>query len=100
MLEAIARDAQQDASRVRDLELARLDELLLGLWSRASRGEYHAVDRLLKVLERRSRYLGLDVPTRSEVVAGVASESMQEAHERLMALIADARNRSRPAEEA
>ena len=52
---------------VRSLELARLDEMLLGLWGKASRGELQSVDRVLKILERRARYLGLDAPQRQSL---------------------------------
>lgn len=48
---------------VRQLELERLDALLLGLWPKARRGDSAAVDRVLKVMERRSVYLELAKPT-------------------------------------
>lgn len=41
-------------------ELARLDALLAGLWQRARRGEVQAVDRVLKIGERRAALLTLD----------------------------------------
>lgn len=36
-----------------DVELARLDALLAGLWPKARKGDVHAVDRVLKISERR-----------------------------------------------
>jgi hypothetical protein len=59
-LEAIKQDISEDAAAVRTMELERLDSLLLALWPRAIAGDYKAVDRVLKIMERRARYLGLD----------------------------------------
>lgn len=45
-------------------ELASLDRVQQTLWPLVRRGDLAAVDRLLKVMERRARYLGLDQPDR------------------------------------
>lgn len=42
------------------MELERLDALQAALWPKATRGDRNAVDTLLRVMERRSRYLKLD----------------------------------------
>lgn len=55
------------AEDVLEIELQRLDEMLLGLWSEARKGRWLAVDRVLKIMERRSAFLGLDAPKRSEI---------------------------------
>jgi len=52
----------EDASELRTLELQRLDKLLLALWGRASKGDDAAVDRVLRVMERRAKLRGLDAP--------------------------------------
>ena len=57
---AIARAFQQPAAEVRELEADRLDRLQLAVWARALRGDLAAVDRVLKISERRARLLGLD----------------------------------------
>lgn len=54
----------EDVEHVRELELHRLDALLKGLWQSASKGSVNAVDRALKIMERRARLLGLDAPTK------------------------------------
>ena len=51
---------------MRDLEAARLDAMLLPLWRRVQQGDERAVDRALKIMERRARLLGLDAPSKSE----------------------------------
>lgn len=44
----------------RRLELARLDEMLVGVWRKARNGDLGGIDRVLKIMERRARYLELD----------------------------------------
>jgi transposase-like protein len=61
---------REPADEVRKLELARLDRLMLALWERARAGEASATDRVLKIMERRSRYLGLDAPEKRDVTSG------------------------------
>jgi hypothetical protein len=52
----------ESAEQLRALELLRLDELLNALWGTAIVGDGKAVDRVLKVMERRAKLLGLDAP--------------------------------------
>jgi len=54
----------EPAAELRALELARLDELLAGLWAEARRGNVAKVDRVLKIMQRRADLLGLDAPQR------------------------------------
>ena len=46
------------------LELQRLDCLQVGLWELAINGDCASVDRVLKIMDRRAKLLGLDAPTR------------------------------------
>lgn len=58
---------EQVASSADDLraeEVSRLDAMLSGVWPDARKGHQGAVDRVLKIMERRSKLLGLDAPTR------------------------------------
>lgn len=57
----------EPAKEVIKLELERLDAMLLGLWPDARKGKPEAVDRVLRVMERRSKLLGLDSPVRADV---------------------------------
>lgn len=41
-------------------ELDRLDALLIGVWPKAVKGDPAAVDRVLRIMERRAKYRGLD----------------------------------------
>lgn len=45
---------------LRELEIARLDELLSAVWERAMTGDEGAIDRVLKIQQRRASLLGLD----------------------------------------
>lgn len=58
--------APEDVESLRQLELERLDRLLLGIWSSAVHGNLPELDRVLKIFERRARILGIDAPVRRE----------------------------------
>jgi hypothetical protein len=51
-------------------EISRIDAMLSGLWPDARKGHLGAVDRVLKLMERRSKYLGLDAPQRNSLEGG------------------------------
>lgn len=58
---------EQVAAQADDLrteEVSRLDGMLAGLWPSARKGGVAAVDRVLKIMERRARLLGLDAPVK------------------------------------
>ena len=48
--------------QARTLELTRLDALQVGLWEQALSGDVKAVNAVLRIIEQRSRLLGLDKP--------------------------------------
>lgn len=79
----VSETTAQQAKVIRDTELERLDELQVALWSKArgrpARGtpgdpnyqpavepDMKAVDRLLRIMERRAKLLGIDAPERFE----------------------------------
>jgi len=55
---------REPAEEVRTIELERLDRIMLGLWKQATSGDARAVDRVLKIMERRAKLLGLDAPVK------------------------------------
>lgn len=63
---------QVDASRDELLaeELFRLDGMLQKLYPKAVDGDLQAVDRVLKIGERRAKLLGLDAPIRTALHGG------------------------------
>lgn len=63
-LQEVREQISADADLLRAEELSRLNRMLEGLWSSARKGDVHAVDRVLKISERRAKLLGLDAPVR------------------------------------
>jgi hypothetical protein len=63
----LASSSLEDAEIIRSMEVERLDRMLLGLWESARVGHLGAVDRVLRIMERRSKLLGLDAPVKSDV---------------------------------
>jgi|GEM_PF-3856280 len=53
---------QEPSETCKRLELTRLDKLLAAFWQKAMNGDELAADRVLKVMERRARLLGIDQP--------------------------------------
>ncbi len=60
---------QEPADEVRKLELERLDAMLLAIWQRVTKGDYGAIDRALRVIERRAKLLGLDAPVKQDITS-------------------------------
>lgn len=58
---------QENTGQIIDIELQRLDKMLVVMMNQALSGDQKAVDRVLKIMERRSRYLGLDMPIEHKV---------------------------------
>ena len=64
---AIKRTMQPVADEVRTLELERLDRFLSYLWDKIEQGDPIAIDKGLKIMDRRAKYLGLDAPIKQQV---------------------------------
>lgn len=56
------------AETLRRIEAARLDRLWRKLWRKLEEGDLSVVDRLLRIMERRARLLGLDAPAKAGLV--------------------------------
>jgi hypothetical protein len=69
------------AEEVRTLELERLDLLMRGIWKNAESGNTQAIDRVLKIMERRSSLLGLDAPKRHAIAGDDDRPPIKHAHE-------------------
>jgi hypothetical protein len=59
------RDRAEQAEAVRRLELDRLDALQAGVWDAAKGGDAQAIDRVLSIMARRAKLMGLDAPTKT-----------------------------------
>lgn len=58
----------------RALTLGRLERLIRSLWTKALGGDLQAVDRVLRLVERQSRILGLDAPVQIDVTETTRQE--------------------------
>lgn len=58
---------QENAHHLRKIEVERMDQLLDAMWDKAMKGDGWAVDRCLKIMERRAKLLGLDAPIVTKV---------------------------------
>jgi len=58
---------QEPAAELRTLELARLDDMLKAIAPHVQAGNLTAIDRALKIQDRRAKLLGLDMPAKVDV---------------------------------
>ena len=56
---AIADITRESVTELLELELARLDDLMAGAYEAARNGDLFAVDRVLKIIDQRAKFLGL-----------------------------------------
>lgn len=66
---ALKKTLQEPADEVRTLELERLDAMLLAIWRQVKEGNHGAIDRALRILERRAKLLGLDAPVKQDITS-------------------------------
>jgi len=101
-------DRNADAEEVRELELQRIDDMMLGLWKKAKAGDVQAIGAALRLMERTAAYLGLDAPKRQEISGndGGAIQieqtldvnvTIEERQRRILAIVEQARARANPA---
>ena len=86
---AIKRTQQQPADELREQELDRIDRLQLALWPNAMKGNAQAVSTIIRLMERRSKLLGLDMPIKieQEVTTWNGEDSIDRAVRDLAALL-------------
>lgn len=63
-LEATAAEIRTDGDALRALELERLDVAIRAIAEKVKGGDLRAIDRWLRISERRAKLLGLDAPTK------------------------------------
>ena len=57
----------EDVKEIRTVSLERLDYALRNIMDAVGRGSLGAIDRMLRIEERRARLLGLDAPVKQEI---------------------------------
>ena len=83
---ALARHVHEAVDEMRTIEGARLDKVQAVLWPLVQAGDLAAIDRLLKVMQRRANLFGLDLAGRIDVIAG-GEVDLDEAVARIMAVV-------------
>ena len=63
-LQKLVKLVDEGAETLLRMELERLDALNLAVWAKAISGDLPAIDRALRIMERRARLLGLDAPAK------------------------------------
>lgn len=63
----LRQDAKESTETLVAVETERLDTALAAIWPQVEAGDLPAIDRLVKLADRRARLLGLDAPTRHEL---------------------------------
>lgn len=66
-LSDISEKIAETADDIRTLELERLNDLFQVSYKAAMRGNLDAIDKCIKIMDRRSKLLGLDAPSKASV---------------------------------
>lgn len=67
VIAAMKKTLREPADEVREMEILRLDDLINAIWHLRSKPEY--LDRILKIMERRAKLLGLDAPSKQDITS-------------------------------
>lgn len=85
---ACARIVYDDVVALRNAEMDRLDIAQAAIWNDVLQGRIPAVVTLMKIMERRARLLGLDVPTKTQLeVTHYDRDTIDAEVQRLVALL-------------
>ena len=66
-LESLRKQNDDRAKQLRDIQYLRLEELLEAWWPKAINGDGKALDRVIKLLEREAKLVGMDGASRFEI---------------------------------
>ncbi|MGV9668648.1 helix-turn-helix domain-containing protein [Nocardia niigatensis] len=58
--QAMAEIVREPAESVLQLELSRCDVMLLSIWKSVTKGDLQAIDRALRIMDRRAKLTGVD----------------------------------------
>ena len=73
-----------EATQLKAEELSRLDGMLSGIWVEARKGHLGAIEKVLKIMERRAKLLGLDAPTRHALGGDESAPPIKSEHAHTM----------------
>jgi hypothetical protein len=89
---ALKKMIMEPVEELRTLEEQRLDTMLAAIWPAVLRGDLGAVDRGLRIMERRAKLEGLDAPVKVDMAAHLRKIAEAEGweEEEIMMAIAEA----------
>lgn len=64
------------SEELRIAELDRLDRLQRATWTKAMQGDVMSINTVLRIMDRRAKYLGLDAPIRQEITVETTDVSL------------------------
>lgn len=80
---ALMKVITEPALEVREMELQRLDQIQRNYWTRMLKGDANIIDKLLRVMDRRARLLGLDAPVKVEQTGDITVKIIDDKPEKL-----------------
>ena len=66
-IKEIQTETNEKAKQLKTIELERLNSMLIAIWQSVMSGDNQSIATALKIMERRSRYLGLDEPIKTDI---------------------------------
>lgn len=85
---ACSRVVYEDVVALRNTEMDRLDIAQAAIWNEVLQGRIQAVIALMKIMERRARLLGLDMPVKTQLeVTHYDRDTIDAEVQRLVALL-------------
>jgi hypothetical protein len=92
---ALKRTLKEPCDAVRMVELTRLDQMIKALWPAAEKGNLGSIDRVIKIMERRAKLLGLDSAQDVNINFGKMSDAeLRDYIQRILADISSGSNHS------
>jgi hypothetical protein len=90
-LQRLGKERAEAAAELTQIELQRLEALHACLWKRAvDDGDLDAIDRLVRIANRRAKLLGLDKPTQQHITGDPAAlAALAQQHEQTRQILAD-----------
>lgn len=67
VLKQLKSEVQEEAEDIKALEMMRLDQMWMALEGQIRKGDIKAIDKGIKIMERRSKFLGLDSPVKTAI---------------------------------
>jgi hypothetical protein len=75
---SLARVVADDVRAIRQLEYERLDLAQAAIWQKVLNADISAVTALIRIMERRAKLLGLDVPIKAQIDVTVREDVVRE----------------------